>query len=623
MAQSMLLPLRSSPPISTLATLETRVRQIESQKGSFRTVTEQSLQDDIAKAKSGDSHVASDSEDSEQEDESPETKQKRLWEAREEMLKQLLRAQNETLTALDSISLLLSGHFKAGAGAKLSMSPALSSSVPDSTIAAQKVRFTPPSLAAESRDQSLHLGYKLEGLNKAIEKVDSARSRLGHQARQESAFWKQVADLSAQGLVISRLPRDSRIIGVHFGFSEAAAKFGNRGFAVLRADQDGHLRLDQSIATSKQYTVRVSVIEDEMLTSISTSRNTMPMETKLANNVADLRRSLFEEELFFEIGREARIIANQDVSMVGNTIVAKISGSQKLRIELVGHDEPSTEDDSTAGGIADGILISLRGLLSKGHEQILARRSQPPPPLMPIALPLPEYALLRPLLSHMRHRTVVSKLQNYCDALKVTLNTAGLKLSAKSSTASADPADGYSSHHKLLLDTMLAPADSVTQITLPTGQKLEINVTTHLAPPAFGTVFTVVPRDTTRTPPPPKTPNLEVVKSAICSILTADVVELVLEGKSSDDDNQKNWTSKGTRGSGILRSDSACLYVSANTNTSLAIRYHKESRDTSPAQEATWMWHAKRMSEAPARIRELYEPRHLIDVVKSLLQKHD
>jgi mediator of RNA polymerase II transcription subunit 17 len=620
MAQAMLLPLRSTQSTSTWATLETRVRQIESQKGSFRTVTEQGLHDEIEKAKSGNLDVVSESEESEEEDESPETKQKKLWEAREEMLKQLLRAQNETLTALDSISLLLSGHAKAGAGAKLSMSPALSSAVPDSTIDAQKVHVTQSSLSQDSRNQSIHLGYKVEGLNNAIEKIETAKSRLNDQAQQESAFWKQVSDLSAQGIVISRLPRDSRIIGVHFGFPEAAPKFRNRGFAVLRADQEGHLRLDQAIANSKQYAVRVSILENGKLISASKPLDITSSETSLASNVADIRRSLFEEELFFEIGREARIIANQNVSTVGNMIVARIDGNQTVHIELIQRDEPSMEDDPMASGIADGVLICLRGLLSKGHEQTLARRSQPPPPLVPKALPLPEYALLRPLLSHMRHRMVVSRLQTYCDSLRLTMDAAGLGFDTKYSTASANPASGLPSYHRLLLETMLAPADSATEITLPTGRKLEIKTTTHLAPPAFGTVFTTSLTDTLRTPPLLKMSNLEAVRSTICSVLRTDIVEIILEANSSE--TKFRWTSKASR-SGLLRSHNAILYVSVNIDTSLAVRYRKELKGTPPTEELAWMWHAGMMSEAPAGTHELHETQGLIDVVGKLLRKDD
>lgn len=621
MAQSMLLPLRSSPPTAAWANLETRVRQIESQKGSFRTITEQGLQNDIEKAKSGDADVASESEESEEEDESPETKQKRLWEAKEEMLKQLLRAQNETLTALDSISLLISGHAKAGAGAKLSMSPALSLAVPDSTLDGQKVLVTQPLLPVEQQNQSLYLGYKVESLNKVIDQIDSAKSRLNKQAHQESAFWKQVADLSAQGLVISRLPRDSRIIGVHFGFPEAAPKFRNRGFAVLRADQDGELRLDQAIATSKRYTVRVSTSQGGKLTSISRPPTVVASETNLATIVADLRRSLFEEELFFEIGREARIVASQDVSTVGKAIVAQISGDRTMRIELFGHDEQSREDEWTDGDFADGIVLCLRGLLSKGHEQTLARRSQPPAPLVPKALPLPEYALLRPLLSHMRHQTLVSTLQDYCDSLEVTMDTAGLGFGAQSSTISVGAAGRLPSHHILLMDTMLAPADSIMEIELPTGRKLEVKIRTHLAPPAFGTVFTASPVEyTLSTTTPPKMPNLEAVKSVICYMLTADIFELILDADSSDHGSKQKWTSEASR-TGVLKSHNAYLYVRTNVDTSLAVRYHKEPGGSSPAEKAAWMWHADKMSKAPAGTHEVHEPQHLIDVVKNLSQK--
>lgn len=622
MVQSLLLPLHSTSPSTTWSNLETRVRQIESQKGSFRTVTEKGLQDDIEKAKAGDADIASENEESEDEDESPESKQKRLWEAREEMMKQLLRAQNETLTALDSISLLISGHSKAGPGAKSSMSPALSSAVPSSTLDAQKVRNTQLSKPAEQHNESLYMGYKLEGLQKAIDKISSARNRLSEQANHESAFWKQVADLSAQGLVISRLPRDSRVIGVHFGFPEAALRFRNRGFAVLRADQEGQLRLDQAISTSQRHTVQISILRNGKVTSCSRPPTLASTAASISTNIADLRRNLFEEELFFEMGREARTIANQRVAIFGKTITAEISDGQKMRIDLVGHNEKSTRDESTDGDIADGILLCLRGLLSRGHEQSLARRSQPPAPLVPKSPPLPEYALLRPLLSHMRHQMLISKLRDYCNSLSATMNTAGVTLGMKSSSIiPLEPAGRHLSRHARFLDTMLAPAESIIEIALPTGRKLEVKMRTHLAPPAFGTVFIASPiKYASGSVTPLKMPSFDAVTSAICDALTADLVELILDAHGPDTGTMHQWTSKD-RTSGLLKSHNASLYVRTNVDTSLALRYQKQAGSASPAEDAAWVWHAGKMSEAPIGTGEVQEPRHLIDVVNMLSEK--
>ena len=626
MAQPILLPLRSTQPSLTWPGLEPRVRQIEAQKGSFRTVTERSLQEDIDKARSGHLDAASESEDSESEDESPESKQKRLWEAREEKIKQLLRAQNEALTALDSISLLISGHSKAGVGAKLSMSPALASAVPASTLDVQKIRAPQLSHLAEEQGKSLNLGYKLEALNKAIDDIASARSRLSEKAHQESAFWKQVADLSAQGLVISRLPRDSRTIGIHFGFPEAAPRFRNRGFAVLRADQDGKLRLDQIIATARQWSVQISTFKDGKLTSLSRPPPLVSTDTNLATTVADLRRSLFEEELFFEIGREARIIANQGVTMVEKTITAEISNGQTMQIKLVGLDEQSTEDESTNSTFADGILLCLRGLLSKGHEKFLAKRSQPPTPLAPKTPPVPEHALLRPLLTHLRHQALISTLQDYTEALKATMETAGLSFRTNySSTVPLEPSGSQKSHHALFLDTMLAPADSSLEIVFPTGRKREMRIRTYLAPPTFGTVFTISSvRSNSETQTPLKMPNLDSVNSNIRDVLTEDIVSLIQDALGPGYTTKPVLTSN-TSSDEVLHSQSlnAFWYVKVYANAVLTVRYHKAHQPGTKLDdekaECTWHAHGFDVSHGGGGNRDIGKSRgHLLDIVKSL-----
>lgn len=622
MANTILLPLRSTHREPTWGSLETRVRQIEFQKGSFRSVTEESLLEDIEKVRTGNAEVLSDSEDSE-EDESPESKQKKLWAARDEMIKQILRAQNETLTALDSISLLVSKYPKTQALAKLSMSPALLSAVPDSTLDAQKVRTIQSSTSVKQKSELLYLGYKLDGLNKAIEKINSARARLNAQAKQESNFWKQVADIAAEGLVVSRLPRDSRTIGVHFGFSEAAPRFRNRGFAVLRTDQDGQLRLDQNITLAKRYSVQVTTFREDRITGRSRASTDRSTDMTLAATVASLRRSLFEEELFFEIGREARAIANQGVAIIGNTITSDIIGDQRMEIELVDHDERLTRTESKDDEMADAIVLCLRSLLSKGHEQTLARRSQPPVPLMLKTSPIPEYALLRPLLSHMRQQSIVSVLKVYCDSMKATLNSAGLAYSVVfSSTMSIEHDGGEHSHQKLFSDALLAPADTSINISLPTNRNLEVNVRTHLAPPAFGTIFIASPIEYQSDQlTPPKMSNVDAAKSALRHVLATDIVELICDMQSSEDGIDRGWTSSG-RYSGELKCRDSSMIVrvmDTDLGPSLGLRYLKWKDPAASETEQTWVWQGTRMLRSDAGTRKSQETKQLVDVVKDLL----
>ena len=599
------------------------MRQIESQKGSFRTVTEKSLLEDIEKAKSGKAEVLSDSEDSEEDDASSEAKQKKLWEAREEMIKQLLRGQNETLTALDSISLLLSRYPKTQALAKLSMSPALSSAVPDSTLDAQKVRTT-QLFTSTKQSESLYLGYKLDSLNKAINKINSARARLNDQANNESAFWKQVANISAQGIVVSRLPRDSRTIGVHFGFPEAAPKFRNRGFAVLRSDQDGQLRLDQGIAAGKRHSVQVTIYQDDRVKGRSRVSADHSTDTTLAATVANLRRSLFEEELFFEIGREARAIANQGVAVVGKTITANIIGSKKIEIELVDSGEHSSHTESEEDDLADAMVLCLRGLLSKGHEQSLARRSQPPAPLTPKAAPVPEYALLRPLLSHTRQQSLVITLKSYCESVKAIMDTAGLAYSVNCSSAtSIEPTAGKQHHHEIFLGALLAPAHSSIKIVMPTKRTFEINIKTHLAPPAFGTVFSASPIEYgSDTLTPPRMSTVDAVKAAVRHVLTTDIVELITSAKSLEYEIGQRWTSNG-RYSGELRSHDASILVQVretDLGPSLGLRYLRRKGPGTPVGVQTWVWQGDQMLKLSAGTREVEEPRKLVEVLKELSQ---
>ena len=68
--------------------LPARLRQIEIQKGAFRNVTEAGLQEEIKNSSSPSLDDATDKGDEEQE-ETREERQMKLWNARNEMLKQL------------------------------------------------------------------------------------------------------------------------------------------------------------------------------------------------------------------------------------------------------------------------------------------------------------------------------------------------------------------------------------------------------------------------------------------------------------------------------------------------------------------------------------------------------
>ena len=90
MARTMLLPAAPEPRWNEKTTmLQARLRQMEIQKGAFRNVTEASLREELQTANSLASNASPVDESDDEEEETREERQLKIWNARNEMLKQL------------------------------------------------------------------------------------------------------------------------------------------------------------------------------------------------------------------------------------------------------------------------------------------------------------------------------------------------------------------------------------------------------------------------------------------------------------------------------------------------------------------------------------------------------
>jgi hypothetical protein len=152
--------------------------------------------------------------------------------------------------------------------------------------------------------------------------------------------------------------------------------------------------------------------------------------TTIEQQILTARNTIFEEELWQELNREARDMANQGVRLIGEDIVCPLTSEKKILLNLQPLEEIETsqeqtehhEDDHTA----EMISLSLHLLLSYAHRQNLRRRSQPPPPLSLRPPPNPPYMLLRPILALVHHESIISTLTNTLAPLSKALNAAGV-----------------------------------------------------------------------------------------------------------------------------------------------------------------------------------------------------
>ena len=224
--------------------LQSRVLQIINQKGHFRHVTEQSL---LAEDESDESEDAG--EEVENDNEVQETFEKRdekLVKSRDDMLQQLSRAQNDTLVALELVSFLLS---KNSISAQSTMSEELKKRVPTGTLESRVVeqRQIPE---AKTSQLTLHSqGWRSEGFSKVSQAFTSASERLRKESERESQYWEQVAGLRERHMAVSRYPRDTSAVAIHYSSANAAPQYQQRGLALLRQDDESGVYLDRGASS--------------------------------------------------------------------------------------------------------------------------------------------------------------------------------------------------------------------------------------------------------------------------------------------------------------------------------------------------------------------------------------
>ena len=459
--------------------LTARLRQIEVQRGAFRNVTEASLKEEIENQTGNKPLPHDETLSSDDEEDSQKQNQKKVWSATQTMLRQLDRAKNDTLHALDFISLLLS---KTSASAQSSMSPFLQQNVPIGTLEGRVLQKAMPSATVTKRLDQACRGWKANSFQASHDRMSLAADRLQAEAAKEASFWEQVARIRVSGWVLSRLPRDSRAIGVHFGFPESAPRFRSRGFALLRQDKTGDVYLDRAKMTEHDRYIRIHAIRDGLQTGQSSARQLIHKEDELQvlGQLQNARDDLFEEELFYEAAREARSIVNQGTNLTSNCITLKIDQSLKLEITLSSEHENDMLETTTAddSNLANCCAIGLRSLLAAAHQQNYRRRTEAPQPMSTHMKPKPEYVLLRPIITHLRHQNFTEDLRNSLRQFCQTFSQAGLPFTTSTSHPQVASVT--------LQEYTLGTPEIKIEMSLPTMREVEITGRTRTGPPIFG-----------------------------------------------------------------------------------------------------------------------------------------
>ncbi|KXL46686.1 hypothetical protein M433DRAFT_65351, partial [Acidomyces richmondensis BFW] len=389
------------------------------ERGHFRNITEASLQAEIAGEGALESSESEEGEDEEEEGASqPVSKPKNvadLLQARNEMVQYVGAAHNDAMMALDFVSLVLS---KDAPQASTTISQNLRQEVQPGTLGTDIWQRMPEDKARQAQDELIAINVRMESLQDSANGLIAAANRLQENVRMETRYWNQVLSISEKGWNICRIPGQQHKLGVTFGFSESAPEFSRKGVAALNTTEDGTIVLERGIG-SKPRAMRVLLRRDGNI--IGTSKIPTFLddeEVTLESRIRHARDSMYDEELYYEVIREARTLKSLGISMRRN----EINFNPNVELKAKQSSTSSSEDS-----LAQAIALVARMLLTHAHRDRLKKRSEVPAPMSGLGNEeRPILPILRPIMSLILHHRALLQTKNYYAQLKSLLSTAGI-----------------------------------------------------------------------------------------------------------------------------------------------------------------------------------------------------
>ncbi|CAJ2504477.1 Uu.00g118710.m01.CDS01 [Anthostomella pinea] len=410
------------------------ISRVNAERNGFRNVTEAKLREEIAAQEEGRMDVDA-AEGSTDDEEDPETdKSKGVIAARDEFLRNLEFAHQSALLGLDFISLLLSKETPVQTA--MTLSPALRDLVGIGTLGASKLGESNVTEAKVQDDLAVATGWRVMDTNNMVDSVLAAAERLEKEIELETKYWADVLSVSEDGWPVCPLPREPQTLGVRFGFAESAPEFRNNSIAPLIRKDDGTVHLGIGKLGAGSQRVRITVKKDGKIVDQSPLPQQTSDDAPLKDRVLEARNTIYHQELWYELNREARTLLSSDVYYDGSSITWKQNSQTDMIFtleELAEKDERHTNFNlATCSCIASSCFMQY--LLFQGHRQSYFKRtsitSQPPNPVAAIQ----PYSIIRALIARFRYFDDSAILENFLDELVLVLRRAGISTASYTST---------------------------------------------------------------------------------------------------------------------------------------------------------------------------------------------
>jgi mediator of RNA polymerase II transcription subunit 17, fungi type len=395
-------------------------------EGGFRNITETELREEIKAQEEGrdlDNGDGASEVESRSDEEEEADKAKPIEQTKMEVIRQIDQAHQSAMQCLDFVSLLLSKDNPNVAGA--SMSQALRDLVGIGTMGASKLDDSNFTEARANEDRAVATGWRMMGISRTVDSLIAAAERLEKEITLETDYWADVLAVSENGWAVSAMPEAPHTLGVRFGFSEAAPEYRDNSVAPLLRNEDGALRLSHGRVGRGSQRIRVMVQRGGEVIGRSILPATISDNAPLQDRVLEARNTIFSQELWYELNREARTLVSFGVQSDGTSITYDLDASSKITITIedLGDAEGPLEP-SPDGKLAEMTTLALHLYLIYAHRLSYDKRTQALQQA-PSRINLP-YNLLRPLISRFELSSAYDTLTSFLTALTSSLHQAGV-----------------------------------------------------------------------------------------------------------------------------------------------------------------------------------------------------
>ena len=219
----------------------------------------------------------------------------------------------------------------------------------------------------------------------------------------------------------------------------------------------------------------------------------------LEREILDARNSIYDEELFHELHREAQHLANQGVVCVNSSINLPFGKDCQIEIALEPHGTSKPIETQNRNSIPDITYLVLRLLLSLAHLQNLHDRSQPPPPIRQGQGTRTVYPILKPVVELLIHRSHLASIHALLCSFRACMERAGLPFAIKRSTVSPDFDIGAGAPKHTAPARLQTTWELVARLTSNTIEidlldqvtPLKFSIQTAISSPNFGTTYKI------------------------------------------------------------------------------------------------------------------------------------